>query len=37
VVKSAQSRDLAIFTKWSNSTLVKLDHWSNLNTGQITS
>ena len=33
--ESAQFRDLAIFTKWSNSRLVKLDQWSNLTTSQI--
>jgi len=30
VVKSAQIRDLAIFTKWSNPRLVKFDQCSNL-------
>jgi hypothetical protein len=35
VVKSAQFRDLAIFTKWSNLRLVKFDQCSNLTTGQI--
>ena len=35
MVKSAWFRYLAIFTKWSNSRLVKLNQWSNLTTGHI--
>jgi hypothetical protein len=35
LVKSAWFRYFAIFTKWSNSRLVKFDQWSNLTTGQI--
>ena len=34
MVKFAQFRDLAIFTKWSNPTLVKLDQCSNSTSGQ---